>query len=105
MEVAFWIKVGAKPWGAQYFKAGPVKASRSKPALRGNEVAFRITLEIPDSVFRDPVFHAKLIIPEVKTELPNMAEVAKQVGEELGKRTGFRVQVDLPVEIGDIGNG
>lgn len=95
MTVQIWIKVAAtkKPWG---WKTGPVQAFKVKPSTKGNEIALRLEIEIPDEVFEEPIFEAKLVLPKTSRKLPEMTEISKAVGAELSKQMGFRVKLDIP---------
>ena len=100
MNATVWIKVAAKK---QYgrLQPGTVHAFKTKPATRENEVVVRINLEIPDAVFEDPVFEAKVVLPETVKSFPEKIEIAQQLGQALSEKMGFIVKVDMgeePVE-------
>lgn len=94
MEATVWIKVAAKKRYQSWY-SGTIHASKTKPTTQDNEVAVRIILDIPDSIFEEPVFEAKFKIPETKRILPDTTEIAKHVGAELSKHMGFRVKLDM----------
>lgn len=94
MEATLWIKIeGKKSYGR--WKAGGVHAYKTKPSTESDEVAVRVTLEIPDSIFEEPVFEAKVTLPESPREFPTQAEVAQNLESVLSERMGFRVKVDM----------
>ena len=97
METIVWLKVSAKKWGSYSpaYRAGSVQAFKSKPTTNGNEVAIRLSLSIPDSVFSEPVFEAKVTLPDSKKEVPITAEIQQNVQKVLSDKMGFRVKVSV----------
>jgi hypothetical protein len=66
------------------------------PALAANEVAVKVTLELPDAVFEKPAFEAKIEIPEAAVSKPVInAEVVDNVQEIIKQNTGFTVKLEL----------
>lgn len=90
-----WLKVQAKKKYGRW-QAGHVSAFKTKPDTREDEIALRLTLEVPDEIFEEPVYEAKLLIPKNTNKLPETTEIAKSVAAEISKQVGFRVKVDIP---------
>jgi hypothetical protein len=95
METSVWLKVEGKERYGRVV-AGPVHAFKTKPGVGPKEIAVRLTLEIPDSVFEEPVFEAKATLPDVKRSVPIRAEVAANVAKALSDNMGFKVRVEIP---------
>jgi hypothetical protein len=55
MNIDAWSKIGAKNYGS-FWRMKGVQAFSSKPATKGNEIAVKVTLDMPDAVFEEPVF-------------------------------------------------
>ena len=99
MKAEVWLKIqGKKTYGR--WSVGPVSCSKSKPCTLDKEVAIKLTIEIPDEVFEEPVYEAKVEMPKVTRKLPETVEIARGVGEALSQQLGFKVNVSMsePVE-------
>lgn len=94
MDVTVWLKVEAKK-KYQRWVPGNIHAFKTKPSTRDNEIAVKVDIQIPDAVFEEPVFEAKLVLPEVTRQFPEKTEIAKHLGAALSERMGFRVKVDM----------
>ncbi len=97
MKAEVWLKIEGKrsSYGTKAWSAGQVHAFKSKPNTRGNEIAIKLTLQIPDSVFAEPIFEAKLELPEGTKNFPDKVEVARHLSDAMSDRMGFRVKVDM----------
>lgn len=96
-----WLRIEAvKKYGS--WKAGKIGISRTKPGVNSNEIAVKLSLEIPDSIFEEPVYEASLKIPHVARNIPDMVEVAKNVSTELSKRMGIKIKLSIPEEVVEI---
>jgi len=97
MEANFWIKIIAKKrYGRTQFARADAFAK--KPTINEDEIALKISMTIPDEVFEEPVFEAKFVIPRAVKNVPEMLNVAKQVGDAMSKQTGFKINVSIPQE-------
>jgi len=95
MNTIVWLRIeGKKNYGR--WVAGAVSSFKSKPETSDREIAFKLNLEIPDSVFEEPIFEASLKLPENFKSFPDMTEIQKNISSELSKQTGFKVKVSLP---------
>lgn len=98
MKTDVWLKIEGKKrynnWGP-----GHVQAFKTKPACNDNEIAVKPNIEIPDTVFEEPVFECRLKLPDVKKELPEMSEVLRGTEKILSDKIGFRVRLSMaPLE-------
>lgn len=89
-----WLKISAKKSYGRW-AAGPVHAFKTKPTCRDTEVAIKISLEIPDEIFEEPVFEATVVLPKTTRQIPEKIEIGKGLGEALSKQLGFRVKIDM----------
>lgn len=99
MKTEFWVALSAKKRGIVYQCQGTPKAYRSKPITGKDQVAIRISCDIPDSYFEEPqiAFDLKLP-PKEKSRIIGadmQANMAKLLQEQLG------VKVHLSVGEGD----
>lgn len=95
MQVEVWLKIEARK-RYQRWQTGAIHAFKTKPTTSDSEIAIKINIEIPDEVFEEPVYEAKLVIPKVTRKMPESSEVMKRVGDELSKQFGFKVRLDIP---------
>lgn len=66
------------------------------PALDSNEIAVKVTLDIPDAIFDKPALEAKITIPEEAVSKPVIsAEVIDNVQEIIKQNTGFEVKLEI----------
>jgi len=84
--------------GRPHMWSTSAKAYKNKPAVDANEVAFKVSFEIPAAVFQRPQFEARISVPadSVVPLVVNM-EVRDNVEDLLRDRTGFNVKL-LPVD-------
>lgn len=83
-------------------KSGYRYASRmtsKSPALAANELAVRVSIEIPDEAFVKPAFEAELKVPKEAVGKPIIsAEVIDNVQEIIKQQTGFTVSLQAVEE-------
>ncbi len=71
------------------------------PALQANEVAVKISLELPDAIFDKPAFEAKVVVPDAAVSKPIIsADVIDNVQDIIKQNTGFEVKLEV-VEVDD----
>lgn len=94
MLTEVWLKIkGKKKW--QSWTASSISAFKKKPDTAEDEVALKLTLEIPDSLFEQPVFEAKIALPNIKPALPDKSEIASHIEKTMNKKFGFKIKVDM----------
>lgn len=89
-----WLKIAAKKRYTAWVP-GTVQAFKTKPTVNDKEIAVKITIEIPDEVFEEPVYEAKVILPKITRQLPEKIEIANAVQKELSKHLGFKVKLEM----------
>ena len=97
MIAIVWIKVEGKKRYSSWV-AGLVQAFKTKPDTKENEIAVKLTLEIPDAIFEEPVFEANIKLPAVVRNLPERTEIARNVSAALSKELGYKVKIEIPEE-------
>lgn len=101
MEATVWIKIRARKWGISWHQS-TTTASKSKPDTKDDEIAVKVIINIPDEVFEEPVYEARVTLPKTTRQFPEKAEVAKEVGEALTKKMGFKVRVEMPPDVEEV---
>lgn len=91
MRVDFWVCVAATKKAYGYCPSVP-KASKNKPNVGRNEVAVKITLEIPESYFELPELNASIVLPDTRKEAPEVrVEMQQRIAETLKESLGVHV--------------
>jgi hypothetical protein len=75
--------------------AGAVRITKAKPALRANEVAIRLNVELPIALFRQPDLVAKIEVPAERVPFVIAPEVQENIAEQIRAQTGFTVRLDV----------
>lgn len=66
------------------------------PSLAKDEIALKISVEVPDALFNRPQLQAKITIPQSAVTAPVVdAQVLDNVREILQQQTGLDVSVSL----------
>lgn len=93
MEASFWVKLEANKKYNRW-QSGTVEVRKSKPATRANEVAVKITLDIPDAYFETPELSARITVPESSVNKPVITpDVQDNIGELISQQLGFKVHI------------
>jgi hypothetical protein len=88
-----YIIVKPKGWGGLSARL----ASRI-PALKSDEIAIKLCIDVPDALFKRPQLQASITIPEsAVTPTVVNAEVLDNIREVLSQQTGLDVTVNLVV--------
>lgn len=93
MKAEFWVLLTAtrKRSGHWYMSAVP-QARINKPTAAANQIAVRMTVDVPDSFFEEPQIHAKITIPDSgETRQEITAELQQQLAERLKGEFGLKV--------------
>jgi hypothetical protein len=70
--------------------------TKESPALASNEIAVKVSLEIPDAIFDKPTLQANITIPAEAVSKPVInAEVIDNVQEVIKQNTGFNVKLEV----------
>ena len=95
MNVDFWVCVSATKTGYGYRPSVP-KASKNKPNVGRNEVAVKVTLEIPDSYFELPELKASIVLPDVRNKQPEAkVEMQQRIADTLKDSLGVNVTFEV----------
>src|SRR4051812_25302120 len=94
MKTEVWIKVKAKKKYTSWV-ASVISASKKKPNTAEDEVVLKLDLEIPDSLFEQPVFQASVKLPDIKPAFPDKLEISSHLEKEMTKKFGFKIKVDM----------
>lgn len=93
MNAEFWVTIQAtKKW--QQWNLGKVSSSKKKPATNADEIAVKISIEVPDNYFEKPDLHAQLTLP-VPANDTIKSEVVSGFAKELEKQMGMKVRLSL----------
>ncbi len=87
MKVKQWLIVNSR---------GSVRVRTTKPAMKWNEIALLLEVNLPDALFRRPRLEAKVTIPEeaAGTETIN-ANVVENVREAIESATGLNFDISV----------
>ncbi len=92
MKVEAWLKIEKR---YRYPHIG-VSASTKKPETGPAEIAIRLNLELPDEIFKEPVYEMTVVVPKPSKNLPDRVTVASSLADALAAQIGFRVRIDIP---------
>ena len=83
---------------------GKVSVTKRKPSTRPEEIALKIALDIPDSLFEKPTLEATVTVPKSgdRTAVVS-ADVMSNIEQIIKEQTGFSVTVSAVAE--DDGRG
>lgn len=79
-----------------------VRTTKSQPFLGSNEIAFKLNLDLPDSLFTKPQLEASISVPESAASATVIeAETIDNVAEAIKTATGLDVRVwfeEIPLQ-------
>lgn len=88
-------KSGNQYYPKYYPKYRVSKTTTSSPSLESNEVAIKVSVSLPDTVFDRPAFQAEIDVPEEAVNKPVIsADVIDNVQEIIKQNTGFDVKLE-----------
>ena len=101
MNVQCWLKVRAVKNGYRskitdpdYFKPTDLRVSKNKPDIGSDEVAVKLNISIPNSLFLKPSLEFNISIPEDAAILPPIdSEVTDNLAEILTGQLGQKVHL------------
>jgi len=87
MKKIFWIVINQK---------GSIRATKRAPGLDWNEVAVRLTMDIPDELFERPRLEASIKIPQ-EACVPDVisSEVIVNAKKAIERSTGLEIKLSL----------
>lgn len=81
---------------ASYFKAQNLTVTKNKPDTGSDEIAIKLDLEIPNSLFMKPALVFKVTVPEEACSLPEIeAKVTDNLAELLAQELGTKVRLEV----------
>lgn len=82
---------------------GNVRVTKTKPNTAADELAVRLEIEIPDSLFSKPTLEARVSVPEGAGYGPAITtEVADNLADVIRQQTGLVVRLSAdPIEEGE----
>lgn len=84
-----------------WVEPGAIRLTKNKPPrLAGNEIAVKLSLDIPDGLFLKPTLEASVSIPD-SAALGTVitAEVQDNIAQIIKEQTGFNVCVSAPEQV------
>lgn len=72
---------------------GVIYIRKQRPKLKASEIAIKLNLEIPDSLFVTPQLEAKVSVPDVAGGPVITAEVAENIAEVVRQQTGLSLSI------------
>ncbi len=76
---------------------GSVRFCKTKPTANANEVALRLTFEIPDKLFTKPTLEARVVVPDISASASEItSEIIGDI-EQAFKDKGIDIKVTLPI--------
>ena len=106
MKVSCYLRVTARKsryvsdkMSPGYFDSTDLKVSKNKPDTAANELAIKLDLEIPNSLFMKPSLNFKIEIPEGAASFPVIeAAVQDNLAEMLSNEMGQKVHLSVSSE-------
>lgn len=94
MQISQYIVV--KQSGHSYYKKYTSRLTKGSPALAANEVAVKVTIELPDEIFEKPSLQANIVVPKEAVSKPVIeASVIDNVEQIIKQNTGFEVRLEV----------
>ena len=95
-----YLIVGAKKNGSHIsgLTQPRVVSSRTPPTTKGNEVAIKLTVELPESLFKDPQFTASISVANENVSKPQIdAKVIDKISQIVGEATGLTLKIESEI--------
>lgn len=81
-----------------YMRAAP-RCTKKKPGVEPNEVALKFNIDIPDSLFRQPMLTINTTISEAKRgDDEIIAKIQEEIADRLSDIKGVSVTITAPEE-------
>ena len=85
-----------KKTGSKYAPRYSVRVTKTSPALDFNEIAMKLSLQIPDEIFEKPQLSASITVPKEAVSAPVIeAEIIDNVEQIIEQQTGFKVKLEV----------
>lgn len=74
---------------------GTVEVRKKKPATNQDEIAVKVSLDIPDALFEKPTLQVSASVPDCADRGPVITtEVADNIAEIIRQQTGMSVRIE-----------
>lgn len=94
MQISQYIVI--KKTGTRYSSRYSSRLTKGSPALDSNEIAVKVSIEVPDEIFDKPALSAKITVPKEAVSKPVIeAAVIDNVQEIIKQQTGFAVTLEV----------
>lgn len=82
----------------EYVKGTPsIRVAKNKPGTASNEVAIKVNLDLPISLFQKPQLVASIVVPEDNAPLVISAQVQENIAAAIKEQSGL----DVVIRVGD----
>lgn len=93
MQASFWVKIQVQKKYGGWIKRS-VACFATKPGTKKDEVAIKVSIDIPDAYFETPELSANIVIPADSVNKPVITpSVQHNIVEELKKQLGMNVHL------------
>lgn len=97
LKAEAWLVITATK--KHYWRISSFHVTRKKPLTGANEVAIRLDIELPETLFEVPQLSAAIKVPESATSRPVIsADVQDNIAAALRKQLGMKVTISVPAE-------
>lgn len=103
MEANFYLVIQGKKSRLAHFRAqgtrevGEIQVRKNKPSTKQDEIAVKVSLDIPDALFEKPTLQIAAAVPEDSGHGPVITtEVADNLAEVIRQQTGLQVHISAP---------
>lgn len=95
VKFSFWLVFATKEgrYSSTPVQAGSPRTAQKKPALGVNEVAVKMSVDLPETLFSKPTLNFKLAVPAPENEVVIDAEAQTRIADVLAEQLGVKVVV------------
>ena len=93
MKVEGFLVIGAKKRHSWYDASG-VRFTKKKPNTKASEIAIKLDIDVPDTLFERPQLEASIVIDDDQVSTPVItADVMDNIAETLSEQMGVKVNI------------
>ena len=89
---SFWVTLAAAKGGYGWRMDGVPKATKKKPALGPNEIAVKVDISAPVSLFQRPALSISLNMPDAPQDFQLTEEMSAEMAGAIKDATGLSVR-------------
>lgn len=94
MQINQYIVI--KRTGGKYAHKYSSRLAKNSPGLDSNEIAMKLSIEVPDDIFDKPTLQAKITVPKEAVSRPVIeSTVIDNVEQIIKQNTGFEVKLEV----------